>query len=119
MVNHLLPDYLDDNYRPALVADAIHRVIGKEAIVWSPTWPSPHILNDVAQLLVSVFDGVATRRELIVELHEELGIEHDVAGDQLSRVLEGLARNGLLPFADDLDFPVWNPPTSLLPSPNW
>lgn len=117
MINQLLPDYFDDNYRPELVADATHRVIGNEAIIWSPNWPTPHILDGVAQLLVSVFDGVATRSELIAELHDELGVEPDVAGEQITRVLEGLAKNGLLPFSED--FPAWNPPRSLLPPPNF
>ncbi len=118
MVDQLLPDYLDDDYRPTLVPGAAHVVIGNEAIIWSPTWPSPHFLDSIAQLLVSVFDGVATRKELSAELHDVLDVDIDVARNQISRVLEGLARNGLLPFTHP-DVPVWNAPTSLLPEPNW
>lgn len=118
MVDQLLPDYLDDDYCPTLVSGAVHRVVGNEGIIWSPIWPGPHFLDPVAQLLVSVFDGVATRRELAAELHEVLEVEVEVAEAQISRVLEGLGRNGLLPFTHP-DVPVWNAPTSLLPEPNW
>lgn len=84
------------DFVPVLRSDFARVTIGDEAVVWSPIRPEPVALDPVATVMLGVIDGNATIGELTTEVHQEVGVELEVARQQVVRIVDALDRAGLL-----------------------
>jgi hypothetical protein len=89
-------EVIDAEFVPELRTDYASVTMGDEIVVWSPIRPEPVVLDPVAAVMLAVIDGEAAVRELAGEVHEEIGLALDVAHRQVSRIVEGFDRAGLL-----------------------
>ncbi len=84
------------DFVPQLRDDIVRRDVGEQCIVWSPLAPQPEVLDPVAALMLDVVDGSASVRDLVTDVHEELGLPLETAANQLTRIVGVFTRAGLL-----------------------
>lgn len=84
------------DFVPALRPDLLRREVDGEWIVWSPLASEPVVLDPVAATMLEVFDGDASVAVIAKEVHEEVGVSLDVAGQQLDRIVRLFDIHGLL-----------------------
>lgn len=111
-------DPSSDSFRPVLVDGLKIRRVENESIIWSAAQPFPTYVDPVSTLLMSVFDGLATRADLIVDVVEALNVSRDEADSWLDVVFRTLISAGALEPSSKPS-PGSEPIEHLLPEPNW
>ena len=104
-----------DEFVPALRPDAIVRRFDNEAVAWSPAAITPVYLDPLAALVLQLLDGSAPIAELLVDIHEVVGVPLPVARTQLRRVVGALQQGALLTTSPSelpigLDFDLFSGP---------
>lgn len=84
------------DFVPTLRTDFLRRDVDGNSVVWSPLATEPTVLDPVAAVMLDVVDGEATVQQLAREVHEEVGVDLEVALDQVTRVVELFGHAGLL-----------------------
>jgi hypothetical protein len=85
-----------DQIVPVLAPDLVRLDLGPEAVVWASHRPEPVCLDPVAAVMLGVIDGQASVAQLVEEVHDEVGVDLDVARAQVERVVALLDWGGLL-----------------------
>jgi hypothetical protein len=90
-----LPD-VDLDGRLALLDGVDWTVVDDEVVVWESHSRTSHVLNTTAALLWQCIDGVATARELLVDLADAFGVPIDVVAADFVPVIAAWKRDALV-----------------------
>lgn len=106
----------DADYVPSLRPGYVLREFESEGIVWGHGAPAPAYLDPVARVVLGIIDGAASIHELVDDVHDVLGVDREIADQQIRRVVTMLGAHGILTDTpepvvhdDDLDLYV-DPP---------
>lgn len=90
------PDEIDGAFVPELRSSIASVELHGEAVLLDEVTGSLHVLNAMATLVHTCFDGAGTIDELVVDLAEAFGEDVDTVREDVVALARDLGRQGLL-----------------------
>ena len=86
--------------RPKLRDDLIFREIEEDFVVYDPVTDQTTLLNISAAAVLDLCDGARTLDDITTEIGRLFQSEREAVGQEVERVLQGMASRGLLERAN-------------------